>query len=102
MGIQDAHKNRIPVGGAKSVEISLRDIDGHEVLLTENEPILRCGRLLEHVWGINGREQTLEHDGDLKAPLHLQNRSLTVRGRIRVIRDEDESCWKADKVLWQR
>ena len=47
---------------------------------------------MEHVWGINGREQTLEHDGDLKAPLHLQNRSLTVRGRIRVIRDEDESC----------
>ena len=63
--------------------------------------MLSYGRLMEHGWGINGREQILEV-GDLKAPLHLQNRSLTVRGRIRVIRDEDESCWKADKVLWQR
>ena len=40
---------------------------------------------------MNGREETLEN-GDLKVPLHLQNRSLTVQGRIRVIRDEDESC----------
>ena len=41
----------------------------------------------EHGWGITGREQTLEN-GDF----NLQNRSLTVQGRIRVIRDEDESC----------
>ena len=31
--LQDAQGNRIPTGGAKSVEISLRDLDGHEVLL---------------------------------------------------------------------
>ena len=89
-------------GGAKSVEISLRDIDGREVLLKENvvfsskvnQPILSYGRLMEHRWGINGRGQTLEN-GDLEVPLNLQNRSLTVQGRIRVIRDEDESCLEA-------
>ena len=46
---------------------------------------------MEHGWAINGREQMLEN-GELKVPLNLQNRSLTVQGRNRVIRDEDESC----------
>ena len=30
--LQDAQGNRAPTGGAKSVEISLRDLDGLEVL----------------------------------------------------------------------
>ena len=30
-------------------------------------------------------------NGDFKLPLNLQNRCLTVQGRIRVIRDEDEN-----------
>ena len=34
-------------------------------------------------------------NGDLKAPLNLLNRSLTVQGRIRVIRDDNESCLEA-------
>ena len=46
---------------------------------------------MEHGWGINSREQLLEN-GDLKVPLNLQNRSLTVQGRVRVISDEDENC----------
>ena len=33
---QDAQGNRIPAGGAKSVEIFLRDFDGRDVLLKEN------------------------------------------------------------------
>ena len=97
--LQDAQGNRIPTGGANSVEISLHDLDGREVALKKNvifsskvnQPILCYGRLMEHGWGINSREQTLEN-GDLKVPLNLQNRSLTVQGRIRVIRDEDENC----------
>ena len=43
------------------------------------------------VWESMVESKPLEN-GDLKVPLNLQNRSLTVRGRIRVIRDEDESC----------
>ena len=31
--LQDAQGNRIPTGGAKSVEIFLRDLDGRAVLL---------------------------------------------------------------------
>ena len=99
--LQDAQGSCIPTRCAKSAEISLRDLDGREVLLKENvifglkvnQPILCYGRLMvmEHGWGINGREQMLEN-GDLKVPLNLQNRPLTVQGRIRVIRDEDESC----------
>ena len=34
-------------------------------------------------------------NGDLKVPLNLPNRSSTVQGRIRVFRDEDESCLEA-------
>ena len=34
--IQHAQGNRIPTGGAKSVEMSSRDLDGREVLLKEN------------------------------------------------------------------
>ena len=32
----DARQNRVLTGDAKSVEISLRDLDGREVLLKEN------------------------------------------------------------------
>ena len=49
---------------------------------------------MEPGWGINSKEQTREN-GDLKVPLNLQNRPLTVQGRIRVIRDEDENCLEA-------
>ena len=87
------------LGGATSVEISWHDLDGREVLLKDNvifsskvNQSIHCyGRLMEHGWGINGREHMLEN-GDLKVPLHLQNRSLTVQGRARVSRDEDENC----------
>ena len=58
-------KEIVSSGGAKSVEISLHDLDGREVLLKENaifsskvnQPILCYGRLMEHGWGINSREQ---------------------------------------------
>ena len=46
---------------------------------------------MEQGWEINSGEQMLEN-GDLKVPPNLQNRSLTVQGRVRVIRDEDENC----------
>ena len=46
---------------------------------------------MEHGWGINSRQQMLENS-DLKVPLNLQNRSLTVHCHVRVVRDEDESC----------
>ena len=54
---------------------------------------------MEHGWGINGREQILEV-GDLKAPLHLQNRPLTAQGRIRVIWDEWRRCKFLE--LWRK
>ena len=47
---------------------NLLALDGREVLLKENavfsskvnQPILCYGKLMEHGWGITGREQTLE------------------------------------------
>ena len=83
--LQDVQGNRIPAGIATSVEVSLRDLAGREVLPKENvifsskvnQPILRYGRLTEHGWGTNSREQMLEN-GDLKVPLNLRNRYLTV------------------------
>ena len=55
-----------------------------------SQPILCYGKLMEHGRWTNSREQMLEN-GDFKLPLNLQNRCLTVQGRIRVIRDEDEN-----------
>ena len=56
--VQDAQKNRILAGGAESVDISLRDLDGREALLKENvtfsskvnQPLLCYGRLMEQGW----------------------------------------------------
>ena len=67
--LQDAQRNPIPTQGAKSVEISLHDLDGREVLLKQNatssskvnQPILCYGRLMEHGWGINSRERMQEN-----------------------------------------
>ena len=72
--------NRIPTGGARSVEISLRDLDGREVLLKENvifsskvnQPILCYGRLMEHGWEstrANVREWWLESTTQLAKSL---------------------------------
>ena len=77
-----------PHRGARSAEISLRGLGGREVLLKENVTFS------SEVNQNNRREQMLEK-GDLKVPLNLQNRSLTVQGRIRVIRDEDDSYLEA-------
>ena len=84
--LQDAQGNRIPTGARKVMKFPCNVIFSSEV----SQPILCYGRLMEHGWGINNREQMLEND-DLNAPL-LQSRSLTVQGHIRIIRDEDESC----------
>ena len=59
--LEDTQGNRILIGGAKCVEISLYDFDGREVLPKENvifsskvnQPIPFYGRLMEHGWGIN-------------------------------------------------
>ena len=59
-----SHAAAAPV--PKSVVVSLRDLDGSEVLLKENvifssklhQPIRCYERLMEHGLGINGREQT--------------------------------------------
>ena len=56
--LQDAQGNRIPTSVMKSVEISSRDIDGHEVLLKEivifsskgDQPIL----VMEDSWNMAG------------------------------------------------
>ena len=69
-----------------------------------NPPMLCYGRLLEHGWGINCQEQKIAN-GDLKVPLNLQNRSLTVQGRIKIIRDENESCLEAhvpEALVWKK
>ena len=70
----------------------MRDIDGREAPLKEavifsskvNQPILCYGRLVEQDW-----ESMVE---SRHWRMNLQNRPLTAQGRVRVTRDEDESC----------
>ena len=56
---------------------------------------------MEHGWGTISREQILEN-GNLKVPLNLQNRSLTVQGCIRV-GVEMRTAWKCKYLkLWKK
>ena len=79
----------------RDVEIHLVDQCGKNVVLREtvalsdsiSQPILCFGKLLENGWGVNGIEQTLAH-GSVSVPVEMQNRSMSVRGWIRVIKDD--------------
>ena len=55
-------------------------------------PNLSCALedLMEQGWSINAREQALVHEADgqeVKIPVEMQNRSLTVLGHIRMIEE---------------
>lgn len=86
------------------MKLHSKGLGGKDVILKENavfsskvtQPILCYGRLMEHGWRINGREQVLENGG-VKVPLQLQNsiKTLIARGRVRIISNEDEDCFEA-------
>ena len=97
-GLQDAQGKPIPTLGRRDVEVLLRDDHGNVVKLRErvtiseavSQPILCFGRLMEQGWSINAREQALVHEADgqeVKIPVEMQNRSLTVLGHIRMIEE---------------
>ena len=97
-GLQDAQGKPIPTLGRRDVEVLLRDDRGQVVKLRErvtiseavSQPILCFGRLMEQGWSINAREQALVHEADgqeVKIPVEMQNRSLTVLGHIRMIEE---------------
>ena len=92
--LHDAQGAEIPVQSIQDMEIRLRDLSGRNVLLRERvaisdrvtQPIVCFGHLLESGWGIDGAQQTLvHHSADARVPLELQNKSMVVRGTIRVM-----------------
>ena len=94
--LQDAQGNSIPVDGMKDIEIHLMDQYGRSVVLKETvavgsqitQPILCFGHLLENGWGVGGREQTLVHGSGVSVPIEMQNKSMSIRGWIRFLREE--------------
>ena len=69
------------------------------------QPILCFGKLLECGWGVDGTEQALSHPATgTKVPIELQNKSMMVRGWIRMVGaavpslDEPASCVRAVKA----
>ena len=97
--LQDAQGRSIPIldmPDMRDVEIHLVDERGKHVLLREtvavsdqiSQPILCSGKLLESGWGVNGVEQTLVHNSGISVPIELQNRSMSVRGWIRMLKHE--------------
>ena len=97
-GLQDAQGRTIPTLGRRDIEIFLRDDQGKVVKIRERvtiseavtQPIICYGRLMERGWSINAREQALVHEIDgeeVKIPVEMQNRSLTVLGHIRMIEE---------------
>ena len=77
------------------VEIHLMDMCGRKVTIKEtvavsdqiSQPILCFGRLLGSDWSLDGRQQTLTH-GPISIPIEMQQRSMTLRGWIRAVREE--------------
>jgi len=93
-GLQDAQGKPIPTLGRRDIEVLLRDDQGKVVKIRErvtvSQPILCFGRLMEQGWSINSREQALVHEAEgkeVKIPVEVQNRSLTVLGHIRMIEE---------------
>ena len=93
--LRDAQGRKIPLHGVRDIEVHLMDVQGKSVTLRETvalsnqitQPILCFGRLLEGGWSVNGVEQTLTHANGVAAPIELQNRSMTVKGWIRTIKE---------------
>ena len=94
--LQDAQGNRIPTQGKREVEITLKDNLGRKVVFRErvtisdavSQPILCFGKMMEQGWSIDGREQMMVHHDaleEIKVPVEMQNRSVTVMGHIRVV-----------------
>ena len=53
-----------------------------------SQPILCFGKMMEQGWSIDGREQMMVHHDaleEIKVPVEMQNRSVTVMGHIRVV-----------------
>ncbi len=97
--LQDAQGNKIPTQGKRDVEITLKDSLGRKVVFRErvtisdavSQPILCFGKMMEQGWSIDGREQVMVHhsvDEEIKVPVEMQNRSVTVMGYIRVVQQE--------------
>ena len=91
--LQDAQGNKIPTQGKREVEITLKDSLGRSVVFRErvtisdavSQPILCFGKMMEQGWSIDGREQMMVHHDaleEIKVPVEMQNRSVTVMGHI--------------------
>ena len=107
--LQDAQGNKIPTQGKREVEITLKDSLGRSVVFRErvtisdavSQPILCFGKMMEQGWSIDGREQMMVHRDaleEIKVPVEMQNRSVTVMGHIRVVQQtptpisQDDDC----------
>ena len=96
--LRDAQGKQIPLHGMRDVELHLMDMQGRAIILKETvalsdqitQPILCFGHLLENGWSINGIEQTLTHGSGISIPIELQNKSMSVRGWVRMMRNEPE------------
>ena len=94
--LRDAQGQTIPLHGYRDVELHFMDMKGRSAVLRETvalsdritQPILCFGHLLENGWSVNGIEQTLTHGSGISIPIELQNKSMLLRGWVRMIKDE--------------
>ena len=96
--LRDAQGQPIPLHGCRDVELHFMDMKGRSVVPRETvalsdritQPILCFGHLLENGWSVNGIEQTLTHGSGISIPIELQNKSMLLRGWVRMIKDEPQ------------
>lgn len=96
--LRDSHPCSIPLHGMRHVEVHLMDMHGHSVVLKEtvalndrnSQPVLCFRFFFEGGWSLKGVEQTMTHRSGVAIPIEMQNRSMAIRGWVRMVKSQLE------------
>ena len=108
ISLLDAQGGFIDIKGQREIQIELEGSNNARPILVErafvgnvNQPLISFGKMLTKNWNItsNAGEYALEHGSGIQAPIKLCGRCLTVRGRIRAVREEQIDVALSDELL---
>ena len=94
--LHDPQDNQIPMLGKRDITVEVEGNHSQRVHLRERviisdkitQPILCYGRLMEKGWNLDAQEQVMFHkDYNIRVPVEMQNRTLTVSGVIGLIQE---------------
>ena len=70
-------------------ERTFSSADGNNCIERQDHATDPCfGHLLENGWSVNDIDQMLTHGSGISIPIELQNKSMLLRGWVRMIKDK--------------